>query len=73
MKLLQCRVGLILATMDPHDPQSSLPAEADIIFQSFKATKPAYIWASPRFIEVSYVTLSLEGVLTVILFAGMGN
>lgn len=54
MKLLQCRVGLILATMNPHNPQSSIPAEADIIFQSFKATKPAYIWASPRFIEVRY-------------------
>ncbi|KAF9460004.1 hypothetical protein BDZ94DRAFT_1311869 [Collybia nuda] len=47
-----CRVGLILATMDPLNPQTSIPAEEDLIFRNFEETRPAYIWASPRFIEI---------------------
>jgi hypothetical protein len=43
-----------MATMPPNLPQSAIPADISMILQSYMEIKPPFVWANPRFIEVSY-------------------
>ncbi|KIK67743.1 hypothetical protein GYMLUDRAFT_36507 [Collybiopsis luxurians FD-317 M1] len=45
------RSGFIMATVSPHINVPLGPAGSNVVFQSFKDTKPDYIWASPRLLE----------------------